>query len=208
MQKIFHIEGKIFTTLARIFDLLILNVLFIMSCLPIITIGAALTAMYTTTFKMVRNEETSIAIDFWNGFKSNFKQSTKIWLTLLSTAAAFLFTAQFLMGKGSAILFPLLFVVTISLLSFLYVFPLLAKFENRSFQIIKNAIFISFHSMAYSILLFAITLLFVGLVPIFLPQLIVLWLFLGFSLSAYVKSFLFERLFNNYASIKEEKEIA
>ncbi|MCM3717732.1 YesL family protein [Fictibacillus phosphorivorans] len=207
MEKIFSIEGKIFTTLARIFDLLTLNVLFIMSCLPIITIGAALTAMYTTTFKMARNEETSIALDYWNGFKHNFKQSTKIWLTIVMAAVTFLFAAQFFMGKGSAFLFPMLFVVTVSLLAFLYVFPLLAKFENSSFQTIKNAIFISFHSMAYSILLFAITLFFVGIIPIFLPKLLIIWLFLGCSLSAYVKSFLFERLFNNYVAYKDEKEI-
>lgn len=198
MQKVFSIESGLFPILAKIFDLLILNIVFLIGCLPIVTIGASLTALYSVTLKMVRNEESHVVKDFWSGFKKNLKQSTIIWLGALFLLAAFVFFAQSILRNTSVILFPLLLLVTVSLLSFMYVFPMIAKFENTSFHIIKNACLISFHNTAYSIVLFIITILIVAIIPIFIPKLLFIWLFLSFSVSAFVKSFLFEKIFNNY----------
>jgi uncharacterized membrane protein YesL len=199
MEKIFGVEGRIFSTLAKIFDLLLLNIVFLIGCLPIVTIGASLTALYSVTLKMVRDEECYVVKDFWNGFKKNLKQSTIFWLAALFGLASFLFLAQAIVhANNTVVLFPLLFLVTVSVLTFMYVFPLIAKFENSSLNILKNAFFISLRSTAYSILLFMITIVFVAIIPIFFPKLLFIWLFLGFSASAFVKSFLFEKIFNTY----------
>ncbi|MEH6992463.1 YesL family protein [Neobacillus drentensis] len=199
MQKIFSVDGRIFSTLTKIFDLLILNSVFLIGCMPIITIGASLTALYSVTLKMVRNEESNVVNDFWNSFKKNLKQSSIIWLVALFVFASFIFFAQTIFSTNySLFLYPLLLLVTVCLFTFMYVFPLIAKFENSSFLIIKNAFFISLHSTAYSILIFVITIFFVFIIPIFFPKLLFIWLFLGFSASAFVKSILFERIFNTY----------
>jgi uncharacterized membrane protein YesL len=198
MQKVFSIEGRIFSTLAKMFDLLILNMVFLISCLPIVTIGASLTALYSVTLKMVRNEESNVVKDFWSSLKKNLKQSSIIWFGALFVIAFFMFLAQTILSENSVILFPLLLLVTVSLLSFMYVFPLIAKFENSCLNILKNAFFISLHSAAYSILLFMITIVFVAVIPIFFQKFLFIWLFLGFSTSAFVKSFLFEKIFNTY----------
>lgn len=201
MQKIFSIEGRIFSTLTKIFDLLILNIVFIIGCLPIVTIGASLTALYSVTLKMVRNEEFNVVNDFWSSFKKNLKQSSIIWLVVLFVFASFIVFAQTVFSTNySLFLYPLLLLVTVCLFTFMYVFPLLAKFDNSSFLILKNALFISLHSTAYSILIFIITIFFVFIIPIYFQNLLFIWLFLGFSVSAYVKSILFERIFNNYVN--------
>lgn len=69
--------------LSRIFDLIVLNILWAVFCLPIVTIGASTTALYSVTLKMVVNEEGYLIRDFWRAFKRDFKQSTSIWLLLL-----------------------------------------------------------------------------------------------------------------------------
>ena len=69
--------------LSRIFDLIVLNILWVVFCLPIVTIGASTTALYSVTLKMVVNEEGYLIRDFWRAFKRDFKQSTSIWLLLL-----------------------------------------------------------------------------------------------------------------------------
>lgn len=203
MQKAFGIEGKFFSYLETIFDLLVLNLVFLIGCLPIVTIGASLTALYSVTLKMVRHEHVFVGKDFWNNFRKNLKQSTMIWLGLLLLCSIFILLAWTIVRINSIFLFPILLIVTVVLLSFMFIFPLIARFENRSIQLVKNAFLISFHSTAISILLVAITILVIGIIPIFLPKLVFIWLFLGFSFSAFLKSFLIEKVFNSL--IKEEE---
>lgn len=69
--------------MGRAADLMILNIVFIICCLPIVTIGASLTALHYVTLKMVRNEESYIVKSFFKSFKQNFKQATIINLIML-----------------------------------------------------------------------------------------------------------------------------
>ena len=69
--------------MGRVADLIILNLIFIVCCIPIVTIGPALTALYYMTLKMARNEETYIIRGFFKSFKENFRQAIVIWLIIL-----------------------------------------------------------------------------------------------------------------------------
>ena len=77
-------DNKFFVFMGRVADLMILNILCIICCIPIITIGASVTAMYYVTLKMTRNEESYIVRSFFKSFKENFKQATVIWLVALA----------------------------------------------------------------------------------------------------------------------------
>lgn len=68
-------DSWVMRILTRIFDLIILNLLFIICSLPVITIGTSLTALYSVTLKIVRNEEGYIVRGFFKAYKENFKQS-------------------------------------------------------------------------------------------------------------------------------------
>ena len=83
MDRIFNMDNKFFVFMGRVADLMILNILCIICCIPIITIGASVTAMYYVTLKMARNEESYIVRSFFKSFKENFKQATVIWLVAL-----------------------------------------------------------------------------------------------------------------------------
>ena len=86
MGRLFDMNNKFFTFMSRVADLCILNVLCIIFCIPVITAGASITAMFYVTMKMVRNEEAYIVKGFFKSFKENFKQATMINIILLLAA--------------------------------------------------------------------------------------------------------------------------
>ena len=83
MGKIFDLDSPVMRFLSRMADLMILNLLMTVCCLPVFTIGAANTAMHYVMLKMVRGEEGYIVKDFFKSFKMNFKQATVIWLIMI-----------------------------------------------------------------------------------------------------------------------------
>ena len=83
MNKVFNFEGPVFTFLSRLADLFWLNLLYILCCLPVITAGAATTALFYVTLKMAKDEEGYITRSFFKSFKDNFIQATLIWAAFL-----------------------------------------------------------------------------------------------------------------------------
>lgn len=65
----FSIEGKFFGTISRLGDLVILNILFLVCSIPIVTIGASITAMYSVTKKMAEEREGYIVRSFLRHLK-------------------------------------------------------------------------------------------------------------------------------------------
>ena len=77
----FNLMDNVVTrALTKICDMICLNVIWLICCIPIVTIGASTTALYSVLLKMVKNEEGYIFRSFFKAFKENFRQSTVIWL--------------------------------------------------------------------------------------------------------------------------------
>ena len=81
MQKLFSLDGRLVKILTRLTDIIILNTLFIVCCLPVLTIGASLTALATMWHRLLKGEDTDLVFHFFRLFRTNFKQATVIWLT-------------------------------------------------------------------------------------------------------------------------------
>ena len=79
-MSIFAPDGKLARCLNCIGNLMILNILTLICCIPLVTAGAAMTALYTMTMRMARNEEGSIVREYFQAFRDNFKQATILWL--------------------------------------------------------------------------------------------------------------------------------
>lgn len=75
-----NLDGTILTALTRIFDSLVATLLFILCCLPIVTIGAALSAMYATMIRVAGDGCSSVIRCFFGAFRDNFRQATLLWL--------------------------------------------------------------------------------------------------------------------------------
>ncbi|MFT8322010.1 MAG: YesL family protein, partial [Bacillus sp. (in: firmicutes)] len=83
MSPLLSLNNPVIRILSRIVDLILLNCLFILFSLPIITIGASVTALYSVTIKITKSEDSHIWKNFITSFRKNFKQSTIIWLMAL-----------------------------------------------------------------------------------------------------------------------------
>lgn len=200
MAKI-NINQPFFQFMNTLAAFILLNILFLISCLPIFTIGAALTSLYSVTMAYAKDEQGYLIKHYFISFKNNFKQATAIWMILLLLSAILVFNMAFWHAMGSllgTIVFVLVgLVLILTLLCYLYVFPLIGRFSNSTFQSIKNAIFIAFQNLKYTILFVLLHSLCLFLIYTFVPVALLFFLF-GFAFMAYVQSFLFNRIFKKY----------
>ncbi len=128
-------------------DLFFLNVFFFVTSLPIITIGASFTAMYTVTNKMIRNEEGPIKDEYFKAFKSNFKQATAIWMVDLLFIIFVVFQYSYYLtneNQFSKMLFIFMgFEFILMAFAFPLQFPLLARYDNTTVRTMLNALVLS-----------------------------------------------------------------
>lgn len=147
---------KILNGLSKIGDMLILNFIYVLSCIPIITIGASTTALYYTTLKMAENNESYVWRDYWKAFKSNLKQATVIWLIVFAgwavIALDFLIAGGLSMQLGTVVAIGVVIVAVFMGILGLYVFPLLARFDNTVVKTMKNAVMIAIRHLPSTIL--------------------------------------------------------
>ena len=128
-------------------DLLILNLVTLVCCLPIVTAGAAFTAMHYVLLKIVRGEEGYVVKTFFRAFKENLLQGTILWIIMVIVYAALFVDWRILRLQGNE--FPvfmnilLLAAVIIIYLISLYVFPILSRYQNTVPGTIKAALTMS-----------------------------------------------------------------
>ena len=202
MQNFLSTENKPYRFMMKLYQLIVLNLMFLISCLPVFTIGAALTAMYAVTLKMIEDKEENLLQTYLMRFKKEFRQSTFIWLTYSGIFIVFAFiypTLRQIFQMNIILFYLFILIAAIGILTSLYIFPLLAKFENSNLGIIKSAFFLAMKHMTLSIILFFFFIFFIIFIPVFFPKLLFLSLALGFSLNAYVSSYIFLFIFNKYA---------
>lgn len=212
MDRLFDIEGPLFTTLTRIADLFILNFLFILCCLPVFTIGAATSALYYVTMKMAADEDCYTVKGYFKAFKENFKKSTIIWIIDAFVGASLFLDYKIIRGDFGAIFNPqsrftnvmfILFLLTsiIWIYVSLYVYPIQAKFENTVKNTIVNALYMSILNLPKTLLMLVIT-AFPWVIMYYVDRAIVFYIIV-FSVVAYMNSFIFVRIFRAYEK-KEE----
>lgn len=214
MNRFFNMDNKFFIFMGRVADLIILNLVCLLCCLPIVTAGAAITATYYVTMKMVRNEESYIIRSFFKSFKENFKQATIIHLIMLVTAVILFFDLNIvnnMEGNLSRVLFCVFIAFTLLYaLLLLYVYPVLAKFYNSLKNTFTNSFLMAIRHLPYTFLMLVITLLPLGIffIPDFRIQstLLMLVFLMGFSVIAYLNSKFLVKIFDHYIPKEEETE--
>ncbi|WP_236023856.1 YesL family protein [Bifidobacterium miconis] len=143
MTKVFDQDNMFFRFMGVVFDLIQLNLLTLLCCLPIVTAGASLTAMHTVLWRMIRHEETYISRQFFASFKQNFKQATAVWAVLLLAIAVMavdVFVTLQMPAGQRRIMFAFLAFVGVLFVGFAqWYFPMLSRYENTVGGHAKNA---------------------------------------------------------------------
>lgn len=157
-MKIFDLDSPLMNVLNKMADLMWLNILTLICCIPIITAGAAFTSMHYVALKIVRNEESYITRSFFKSFKTNFRQATLIWLLILLIAAVLGGDYYIITKSGiqfSSVLVILIMAAAVLVIcTTLYVFPVLAKFDNTIMGTIRNAFIMSILQLPKTVVMF------------------------------------------------------
>lgn len=190
--------------LGTLADLMILNMLTVLCCIPVITAGASFTAMHYVLQKLVRGEENYISKQFFHSFKENFGQATLIWIVMAAVYTALFVDWRILRMQGeqfSVIFVVLLYVAALIIFLYtLYIFPVLARYKNTIRGTLRLAFSmtilgsITFRTLAAGILYivpFAILLIYGwGSIPILL--------LMGFTVPGFFRAMMYRGLFKKY----------
>lgn len=200
MQKLFSTDGKIYSWMERFYQVLLLNIIFIITCLPLITIGAATAAAYGTTYKLIDHREGILYKEYLHQFKQNFIPATKAWFSMvfvvLGSIGVLPYIRPFIINNRIAY-YLIMVLVALIILTTLYLFPLIARFENTVVNAAINAMILSLKHLSTSILLFFVT---VGgiVLPFYVPKLFFAWLFVGVGMVFFINGKLLLRIFDRY----------
>ncbi len=194
-------EHPVIRILNRFADLLILNFIFVFSCLPVLTVGAAWTALYSVTLRMMRGEEPYIIRSYFKAMKDNMRQATLLWLFVLFMGIVLWLDFQSGTRDKTVTRILLGIVCIFGVIINIYAFPLMARFENTIKNILSNALLVEIQHFPVTLAVLAITVL--PPVITFLSNTLTyygipFWGFLGFSLTAYANSWFFHRIFEQY----------
>lgn len=142
MSKLFSLDSGLYKSMSRLLDMLKLNAMWILCSIPIVTMGAATTAAYTITLKMVDDEEGYIAGPFLREFKANiFKGSAIGIIHMIAMYAIYLdFQLSRVSEKYGTICFVIGILATVMTVThFIYAYPLLARYENSIINTLRNS---------------------------------------------------------------------
>ncbi|MBQ9166501.1 MAG: YesL family protein [Oscillospiraceae bacterium] len=210
MYEIMHSDNRLFQILSRLGDLIALNLLFVVTCLPLVTIGSAFSAMYSVLFRLLDEEETPVLRTYWKAFKQNFKPSLPLWLPMAAIALLLVVNNVLLQNMSGSLVGVFSVVVMIAqvlyLCVFSYLFPMLALFENTAKDYFKKSLFFSVSHFPSTLAICAIQILPVILltvVPNAVIPVITLMLAVGFSSQASASTFFLHRVFRPYLPEKK-----
>lgn len=194
MFNFLKINNPVIAFLEKVCNLMIANVLFVLCSLPIVTIGASMTALCKTMQDYVpgSSEDNGIVKRFFTTFAQNFKQATAAWLLVMLFLTGLGYNL-FLVAANSqgaswivCVLLLILLVMGIGIAS--YVFALLARYENKLKEHYRNSLILLIGNLPRSLLLVGINTL-VFWMPYFSVELFlrsfIAWLMIGFSLVCY-----------------------
>ncbi len=192
-MRFFAYDGPLDRAVRAFWRYFLLNAIYVICCLPVVTIGAATAALYAVT--LPSSDETGCFRKFFAAFRSNFSQATKIWLIFLIPLVPLcvsIYLCLVYTFPGSNIMLILAFIcLAIYMTVESFVFPLQARYENPPRTTIRNAVVLGIRTLIPGLLMGAINLL--PLIVFFIDlqifiYLFVLWQFVGFSLAAKINS--------------------
>ena len=203
MENLFRYDSKFWDILEEISDIIILNFLFIIFSIPIITIGASSSALYTVSLKKTNEENISVFKEFMRSFKSNFKISTLAWIfTIILASMLFLdfYISNLISIKfiGVGLKFISTLVSILLIFNITYLFPMISKFENTLKNTIINSTIISIQYLPYTIIMSILNVLCIGLLFSlwnFYHYILFFYIIMGFGIVSYINSIILNRIF-------------
>lgn len=216
MKGILNPDSPFNQFLVRIADLCIINILMLICCIPIVTIGASITAAHKTAQDMIHDNVTGVAGPFFKSFKTNFKQATIVWLLeaffMAVMVGYFMLITVYVTGSFRTISFIVLAAAAFVLFSLTtYMYPMIARYENTLKQHLLNAMQLILFNLPRTILTVLVSLIPVAVAFFFTPfflQIGVLFLLFGFAFMILIHNSMLKPIFDKIEAQKAKAEEA
>lgn len=141
-MKFFSTDSPLYRFLSTLFEVMKVNLLWLLCSLPVVTIGASTVAAYTILLRMADGTEGYIAKPFLTAFRANLKKGIPLGLLGLVAAYAVYLDFQFFSAvEDNPVIFLIMGIIAAFFftLAFIYAFPLMARYENTVFGTLKNS---------------------------------------------------------------------
>lgn len=212
MKRPFY-ENPAVELVARMVDIFLLNVLWVLTSIPVITIGTSTTALYYCMLKILRKRDSGVLKMYFDAFFRNLRQGCMLTL-LLFACSAFLcvdIAGCMMMDSalGNGMKLVLIFLLAVLGMVFSYVFPLLAQFDNSIKSLLKSAFFMSLTNLTRTIPIFLLNVIpFVLLLgyPYGFVVSVPVWLMFGVAVIALLNSKMLIGIFDGYIEAAGQQE--
>lgn len=215
MKSIFSHEGVLFRFAERLGNLILLNLLYLLFCIPIVTIGPATAALHYVTLKYAANEEDRVWAPFIHSFRQNLKQGILVGLiaTAVGVFLAFdLYWIYQMVNAGQAFDKVVLVLVSLACIVYLmmtaYIYPLLARYDNSLKQMFRTAIILAIRHLPATLCMAVISaapIILLMYTPTTFMVSLTFYFFIGFAAIAFLHDKLIHRIFLQYTP-KEPEE--
>ena len=216
MKNLLNLESPLMQMLTRIGDLILLNVLFLICCIPVVTAGASIAALHKMTQEIVYETDSSTVKGFFRAFRANFKQATAVWLVVCVVTASlicdYLLIITFFSGseavKWMLILLAVLAVLVVCVAA--YMFPLLVRYENKLRNHLTNAVILAIIKLPRTLgmlALIAMPLIILTLDLNMFLQTLIFWIFIGFAFTTYMQTNLLKAVFTELEGGKDAVKV-
>lgn len=204
MKNFFNLDNPVFQVLARLADLVVLSLVCLACCVPIVTIGPALVALYKTVYDLTLDRCSGVIKTYFRAFRSNFKQGLAAGLAgsiaIASLVCDFILLKLYYSGSSYTLLVCLVYLLSFLTLGTLaYLIPLIGRYENTMGQHIRNAFLLLVRYLPKTI-----AMVFLHLLPLLLflvsPNVMVytlpFWIFIGLGFLAQADAYLLKPVFD------------
>lgn len=201
-------NNPVWKAINRYADMLLTGVLFVITCLPVVTIGASLCAFYYTAMDSLRKEDGYIFKRYFSSFGKNFKKATILWLIMLAIAAVLGLDVYFWLVNSQVQFSGVMLGVSgilcfLWFMTFMFVFPLQTRFENSIGKTLQNAFMIGLGRLPFTVGVLVL----LGIIGFLCASSIVIGsivFFLGIGVVGYLLVYNYERFFKKCGYIAED----
>ncbi len=209
IQGILNVNNGFFSFARKLIWVFVLNILFILTSLPIITIGASASAMNSVFTKIINEQGFEVVKDYFRAFKANFVKSTIVW-TIGAAVSMVLYVDIFYWfkyglddGIFSYVMLGGSCIIAVVFLMLMHTFfPLLTRFDLTIKEVFTVGTMLTIKHIGYAFEALVATLLTVGLSMVYVFQgkfLFMIYLVICFGLDGFIQSYIYRHILNRYS---------
>jgi len=210
MFKLFEPDGLFARGMSHVYYLVVVNVLWLVCSLPVVTFGASSAALYSCLFRLSRGDDTRPVRRFFAAFAENGKRATAAWLAVLAALVLLIFDWYFASVTDQPV-WKIIAVGGLQVVGMVctFLFALVARYDNLWYVHLKNALLLAVMYLPVSVVIVVINLI-PFLVWLLLPELfnriMLLWVFLSGGVIAYVNGKMLRRIFERHITAPQDEQ--